>query len=64
MDEFKASACLTKQLIKKIAEHDKDGSINKDGVKEVRRGMQKQRERDQNETLKKILGELLGYKRK
>ena len=32
--EFKKSVFLTKQLAKKIVEHDKDGSTNKDDVKE------------------------------
>ena len=58
--------CLTKQLTKKIVEQDKDGSINKDSVKEARRGIAKQREKDQQEELQKILGgEQLGlYEKK
>ena len=35
VEEFKNSVCLTKQLTKKIIEQDKDGSINKDSVKEA-----------------------------
>ena len=42
VDEFKISACLTKQLTKKIVEQGRDGSANKDEVK-VRRGIAKQR---------------------
>ena len=51
---------------KKIVEQDKDGSINKDSVKEARRGIAKQREKDQKEELQKILGgEQLGlYEKK
>ena len=56
VEEFKNSVCLTKQLAKKIVEQDKDGSINKDDVKEARRGIAKQREKDQKEELQKILG--------
>ena len=56
VEEFKNSVCLTKQLTKKIVEQDKDGSINKDSVKEARRGIAKQREKDQQEELQKILG--------
>ena len=39
VEEFKNSVCLTKQLTKKIVEQDKDGNINKDSVKEARRGI-------------------------
>ena len=49
------TVCLTKQLTKEIVEQDKDGSINKDSVKEARRGIAKQREKDQQEELQKIL---------
>ena len=56
VEEFKNSVCLTEQLTKKIVEQDKDGSINKDSVKEARRGIAKQREKDQQEELQKILG--------
>ena len=45
-----------KQLAKKTVEQDKDGCINKDNVKEARRGIAKQREKDQQEELQKILG--------
>ena len=60
VEEFKNSVCLTEQLTKKIVEQDKDGSINKDNVKEARRGIAKQME------LQKILGgEQLGlYEKK
>ena len=51
VEEFKNSVCLTKQLIKKIVEQDKNESINKDSVKEARRGIAKQREKDQQEEL-------------
>ena len=54
--EFKNCVCLTKQLAKKIVEQDKDGSINKDSVKEARKGIAKQREKDQQEELQNILG--------
>ena len=66
VEEFKNSVCLTKQLTKKIVEQDKDGSINKDSVKETRREIAKQREKDQQEELQKILGgEQLGlYEKK
>ena len=66
VEEFKNSVCLTKQLTKKVIEQDKDGSINKDGIKEARRGIAKQREKDQQEELQKILGgEQLGlYEKK
>ena len=56
VEEFKNSVCLTEQLTKKIVEQDKDGSINKDSVKEARRGIAKQSEKDQQEELQKILG--------
>ena len=56
VEEFKYSVCLTEQLTKKIAEQDKDGSINKDSVKEARRGIAKQREKDRQKELQKILG--------
>ena len=56
VEEFKNSVCLTKHLAKKIVEQDKEGSINKDNVKEARRGIAKQREKDQQEELQKILG--------
>ena len=66
VEEFKNSVCLAKQLTKKIVEQDKDGSINKDSVKEARRGIAKQREKDQQEELQKTLGgEQLGsYEKK
>ena len=66
VEEFKNSVCLTKQLTKKIVEQDMDGGISKDSVKEVRRGKAKQREKDQQEELQKILGgEQLGlYEKK
>ena len=51
VEEFKNSVCLTEQLTKIIVEQDKDGSINKDSVKEARRGIAKQREKDQQEEL-------------
>ena len=60
VDEFKNSPCLTKQLAKRIVEKDKDGSINKDKVREVRRGIAKQREKDQKEELQTVGGEQLG----
>ena len=47
VEEFKNCVCLTEQLTKKIVEQDKDGSINKDSVKEARRGIAKQRVKDQ-----------------
>ena len=47
VEEFKKCVCLTKQLTKKVVEQDKFGSINKDSVKEARRGIAKQREKDQ-----------------
>ena len=53
VEKFKNSVCLTKQLAKKIVEQDKDGSINKDDVKEARRGIAKQREKNQNEEKQK-----------
>ena len=66
VEKFKNSVCLTKQLAKKIVEQDKDRSISKDNVKEARRGIAKQREKDQQEELQKILGgEQLGlYEKK
>ena len=66
VEEFKNSVRLTEQLTKKIVEQDKDGSINKDSVKEARRGIAKQREKDQQGELQKILGgEQLGlYEKK
>ena len=66
VEEFKNSVCLTEQLTKKIVEQDKDGSINKDSVKEARSGIAKQREKDQQEELQKLLGgEQLGlYEKK
>ena len=66
VEEFKNSVCLTKQLAKKIVQQDKDGSINKDSVKEARREIAKHWENDQQEELQKILGgKQLGlYKKK
>ena len=66
VDEFRNSAFLTKQLTKKTVKQDKDGSINKDKAKEVRRRIAKQREKGQKEKFQKILkGEQLGlYEKK
>ena len=66
VEEFKNSVCLTKQLAKKIVEQDKVASINKDNVKEDRRGIAKWREKDRKEGLQKISrGEQLGlYEKK
>ena len=53
-------------MAKKTVEQDKDGSINKFNVKEARRELAKQMEKDQHEELQKILGgEQLGlYEKK
>ena len=54
--------CLLGELLtKKIVEQDKDGSINKDEVKEVRKGIAKQKKKDQKEEIQQIFeGEQLG----